>query len=451
MSMLDTYKRDIVNFFEIALNIYPKDSAAYKQNRLNPQMEIIPADELSKDYYRIQYCGMELKIKSALIKTFIAVIESVDRNKMFDMAKLILSQNKIEMKLIPIVPLEKISTSFDETYWGEVVGVNFESIDKRFDGAHSMIEKELEHMARLMTKAAEQFAMDDTKIKTDDVYFFFNAEKEGADFEIHISPTLVPAVRESNEAILPSREKLTYDQAQFYFGYSSPNKEKAEMEITIADEIMAILDRINEKVREMFTTELPTKYPACFDYLREKINGILIPVICTIRLQAYSEFGGKITNEKLIDGTDANSMACAEIIDAQVSEILKNLTEIPVPADSGIDHYAIEIDSLAIYGRTAENEVVSTVAEPAFMMESKFMSRYSDGLKRIIHEYLKTVKNKSIFSMLGEVKEKEAEEAANTSLNETIPELLEGTLDAVEQVKADEAVAPVVVEEPKAE
>lgn len=444
--MLDTYKRDIVNFFEIALNIYPKDPVAYKQNRLSPQMEIIPADELSKDYYRIQYCGMELKIKTMLIKTFIAVIESVDRNKMFDMAKLILSQNKIEMKLAPIVPLEKIDTSFNDAYWGDVVGVNFESIDKRFDGAHSMIEKELEHMARLMTKAAEQFAMDDTKIKTNDVYFFFNAEKEGADFEIHISPTLVPAVRESNEAILPSREKLTYEQAQFYFGYPSPNKEKAEMDITITDEIMAILDRINEKVREMFTTELPTKYPACFDYLREKINGILIPVICTIRLQAYSEFGGKITNEKLIDGTDANSMACAEIIDGQVSEILKNLTEIPVPDDSGIDHYAIEIDSLAIYGRTAANEVVSTVAEPAFMMESKFMSRYCDGLKRVIHEYLKTVKNKSIFSMLGDVKEKED---AETSLNETIPALLEGTADAVDQVKADEAVAPAAAEEPK--
>lgn len=428
MSMLDTYKRDIVNFFEIALNIYPKDPAAYKQNRLDPQMEIIPADELSKNYYRIQYCGMELKIKATVVKTFIAVIESVDRPKMFELAKLILSQNKTEMKLAPIVPLTNISTEgHDDQYWGDVLGVNFESIDKRFDGAHSMIEKEFEHISRVMTAAAEKFAKDGSKIKVDDVYFFFNAEKEGEDFEIYMSPTLVPAVRTDMAPILPSRDRMSYDQAKFYFGYPSLNKEKAEMGITIADEIMATLDRLNEKVREMFTTELPTKYPACKDYLRDKVNGILIPVICTIRLQPYSEFGGDIDNEKLMDGTEPNSTACSEIVDGQITAILDHLKNIPVPEGSGVDHYSIEIDSLGIYGRDANNIVVSTMAEPALMMESAFMSRYSDGLKRVIHEYMKTIKNDSIFSMLGDIKEKEETvDVVEPVQEEATPELVEG-------------------------
>lgn len=429
MSKLDSYKREIINFFESYLHIYSKDKNTYTTYRSNPDAAVRVAipdeDGVSKNYYRVEYLGHVLLIKATALKVFCTTLDTMDPARCQQLRDFIISPRKTEMKLLPIIPYEMLQNAIenpsdevkakDEAYWGEVVGANFATLDQRFDGLHKSIEREFEHISRLMAHSAPLFAADGSKVKVDDTYFFFNSKGAGREFEIFLSPTLVPAVHDKAN-IEPNRSEMTADEYEKYFGYPTTNKEKALNGITIADEILASLERVKDNTLALYKNELVEKYPACLDYIETKINTILIPVIVTVRLECYSEFGGKLSIAMLEEGTQPNAIACGEIIDKAVTEIQEHLKSIPIPEGSGVDHYSIEVDSMGIYGRDASNVVVQAMVEPHFMYDTKFGPRFSDGFQRILKDYIKTIKNDAFFSQIGEVTEKPVEEVASQTV-----------------------------------
>lgn len=430
MLKLESVKTQIVQFFQIYLNINNVDSLGKRdgvQDRkdlANPPLVITMADEegVSNNYHRINYKDWDLLVKDKFTKEFIAVMERGGEQHFRVLVKKIIS-NELNVKLIPAVKIKGVDAPFsakEEAYWDGFYAENIVILDKRFDGAHAAIEKEFGHISKILQHAASLYAKDNTKAKVDDVYLFFVTKGKDVDFELDLAATTVPAYVESRN-IEPNRVPMTPVEFNNYFGYTVQNKEKGSHGITDADEIMASLERVTNIVQTLLNHELVFKSKINEEYIYKKVNEILIPVIVTIRLEPFSTFGGELNQIDMIEGKSHNALRVAEVVDQAVTSVTNLLQSIPL--SEGVAKYSLETDSLAVYGRDDKNQIVKTVIDPDYMFVT-LAEKWSDGFYKAVVAYLKTIKNDLFFTTVGELapKEEVSEPAKEETSEETQPE-----------------------------
>ena len=337
------------------------------------------------------------------MKDFIKALSNLDDNVLDNITKKAIIQSDNTYNLKPIIPIELIGYDDGEKhkeYFGNSLGVNFTNIDNAFDHLFNDIKNNFDFLSRLILQASKDYKEDNSIPKLADVYFSFNTDGIGEDINIFMSTTCVEPINEK-EVEMNKTPMSDYDKTS-YFSYPSNNKLKAEHDISIKDEIECVLDRINSRIKKLYDREDVINYPACKDYLDKKINGILIPVIVTIRLQPFSLFGDGLSNDDLMVAETVNAKAVSEVIDNEITNIINHLKSIPKTKEE-IDHYALEVDGLGIYGCNILNQPIETMINQEYMFANCFQNKYSQGFFKCLVEYMKTIKNEYFFTSNGKI------------------------------------------------
>lgn len=414
---LAALKKEIAHFFNSALHLHAGD---YRE------VKIINPDGITNNLTRVQYANQELLIRPKAMKDFVHVLQTLALEDMQKMTQRILSTRDNTIRLHPIMPVEMIDigdTTKEDPYFNGAMGCNFIEIDKRFDGLFNSVKADFELIARYMTHGAAEYRKDDTKAKTSDLYFFFNTVGTGEEIDFFLSPTNVPGVGVSPD-IEPNKKPISEYEMETYFGYPSSNASKAEMKITVKDEIEAAIERINDRIKEIYDINEAKAYPVCKDMIDDKLNKILIPVVVTMRLAPYSTFGDNLTAIDLAEGKSANAIEVGDIIDGEITKLVDHLKAIPIEEGSKVVRWAMDVDSFGIYGRDENNELVETMVDPKYMFATVFQPGYSDGFTRHFANYIKTIKNDFFFSTNGTSVERLKTEDENELRTKAANELL---------------------------
>lgn len=356
--------------------------------------------------YKILVGNWNFKIKSEAKNIFISALESNEYEQLNALANIIININDKSISAFPFIAVEN-----DAQFTEGLIAQNFIGIDERFDRLYNLIHTEFQHIAKNVTIGAECYNRDVNKIKDKDIYIHFNTKEHGEKTEFFITCGLVPGINKSSLSLQESAsirindslKPMTEDMKDELFNYPAANKQKAQVGITVKDELNSSLDRINDAIKKFITNKDVEKSLECFDYAVNKINGILIPLIATLQLEPYGFFGG--TGENIFDPEtpSLNSNACAELIDEAITALFKHLESIPKV--EGIDHFAIDRDNFGIYGRNEKLVVINQVVDYHYTFSTVFEPYYSIGFLEVFKRYLKTIKNKYVFSQIGKIDE----------------------------------------------
>lgn len=376
---------------------------------------------------------------------FLNTLESYQLDQLDKLSGVIANPRDRSIRLIPYVPVEMIH--FDPNADDDgAMGVNFSRIDDRFEKLRNFIHTEFQHIAQHMTDGAAKFNADDSKAKTEDLFIHFNTKEPGDKVEFFMTLSRVPAIFDPTKPIDPSMVPMTDEERLELFAYPTRQKEKAAAGITLGEEIEAAMDRVNKRIQDFIHNIDTENYPSCMDYTIKIVNGVLIPMIVTLQLEPYGWFGGTAKNLTNPAIPNTNSDECCAIIDQAITELFAHLDSIPVPDGSGIDHYAIDHDSFGIYGRDANQRVVQAMVDPNYMFSTVLEPKYSTGFTEAFKRYLKTVKNKHVFTQIGKIDEESVKSAAAAALNETIPDALECINEGIAEVaKENPSTAPAFI------
>ena len=392
---LEQLKKELHHFFNYHLHIHRGERTP---------VEVIRPDGNTNNFTRIIYGDYELIVVNGIMKKFIEIIESFDRNQYDQLAKLVFSQDERQVRIRPSMDVSLIGEDTEDnianTYQG-ALGVNFTKVDEIFDAAFNSIKQDFEGLARYLVQASKAYNEDNNVPKLKDVYFFFNTEKSGIDTEFFISPTYVePTAVDPNQE--PNRSPIKESEMLEFFGYPSANPTKAENGITIKDEIEAAMERVNKRIKDAYRFDQEKLgFPITQQLLTDKINGVLIPVVVTMRLQPFSTFGVGVNAIDMAEGKTPNAIAVGDKIDEEVRKVIEHLKSIPFADGTKAVKFSMEVDSFGIYGRDENNELVETVVDPQYQFATTFQSRYSDGFTKAFSNYIKTIKNDYFFQTNG--------------------------------------------------
>lgn len=368
-------------------------------------------ESLDEDsYYQIIIDNWAIKVKDDALTLFVNAIEGDDFERLDTLAKIITSPHD---KSICVNPYFEIAVSDSFVYSDDetLIGDNFTGIDDRFDRLFNLVSHEFQHIAKNLTAGATAYNKDGSKVKDNDIYIHFNTKNAGEKTEFFITCGVVPAINKSglslsesatariNDSLRPMPE----DKKEELFDYPSANKEKAAVGITVKDEIESALDRINDSIKTFISNKDTQRHPACLEYAVNKINSVLIPLIATLQLEPYGFFGGMGDNIFDTDSPNANTLVCSVLIDEAVTALFKHLDGIPKTDD--VDHYALDVDNFGIYARNEKLVVLGLLTNPKYTFSEVFEPYYSLGFLEVFKRYLKTVKNKYVFSQIGKIDE----------------------------------------------
>lgn len=407
MDRLKELKVEIVSFLRDHLGAnFPDfsslgtESSIYNNEAFKQiDFEVIPPTEYLNNHVSVRVGCHVLKIQSEAINTVVGVLESYVYKDLVKLHNVVLNPRDKTIELIGYMPLVEIPKE-GEYYDDGALGVNYIKVDSRFEGLTKFIYAEFEHISLWLRNAATLYCADGDKVKTDDIVLRLNTHKPGKGTEFFFTVTRVPHTFNPNEPIPPVMTPMTEEDKCALLGYVIDSDES----FTYLEKIDAAMDRINAQVKTFINCEEANKFKSCDEQVVEYVNTVLIPTIVTIQLQPYSTFGG--TYEQLMreDGKTLNAEACLTVIDTVLGDLWKMLDDIESANDNfDIKYFAIDTDSFGVYGMNEQDKPIHTVVAGPYTFRNAIERHHTSSFIEVFKRYLKTVKNKRVFTHKGEI------------------------------------------------
>lgn len=362
-------------------------------------LSILTPDETAHNWWKILIGKWALTIEKNALVTVIDKInnEGNQYETYLTLQSMIASPSDKTVQLFTAVPLVQLKGSdplFEET----TVPDFFDHIDNKFEKLFHYIEAEFGFMARVMTVAAESYSRDINKDQTQDIYLSIGATDDPTiETEFFLKIQKVPGHNPTQQNVLSY--PITNDEKENLFGYLTRNEAKAKEGITIKHELDLALKRLNDKVKE-FLHLANDKVGYERTYIWGKIHNILVPAITNISLEPFAVFGGFLGNVDAIETEEVDKIKNAA--DEFVTSLFLHLSKIP-PTSEDHDHYAIDHDNFNIFARDKYHQVIAKMEDPRYTFNTVFEPFYSAGFIHFIKRHLASIKNKYVFSKLGEI------------------------------------------------
>lgn len=411
MKRLEELKVEILSFLRDFLGASLPDLASIEQDKSlyykaaldKIQFQVLPHTEYLNNHVTVVLDNHALKIQNEAINYVVGILEGYKREDLIGLSHVIENPRDRSVVLVGYVPAVEIPGE-GEYYDDGSVGVNYTKLDNRFEGLMHFMYKEFEFISNSLRMAATQYCGDVTKIKTDDIVLRLNTRKPGEETAFFFTVTRVPHTFDPTTPIEPVMTPMTEEDKRDLFDYLSNNEEKIEAGITIEKDIDAALDRINAQINSFVNCEEAVLYRNCNDYAITLVNTVLIPTVVTIQLQPFSTFGG--TYEQLVkeEGETPNSEACLAVIDTVLCDLWNMLEAAEAQNDNfDISYFALDTDSFGVYGMSEEGKPIHTVISGAYTFRNAIERFHTASFIEIFKRYLKTVKNKRVFTHQGTI------------------------------------------------
>lgn len=378
------------------LDVYDSDN--------NLQVIVLSPEETAHNWWKIIISNLGLTIDDVALPSILDKINNeADTHDVFVSLRDIINsptdKTVVLFNALPLAALEHNDNLFSET-----VSVSFfETIDEKFNKLYNFIEAEFGFIARQLTHAAEDFSRDVNKDKIHDIYLGLGVSDDPTlDTEFFLTIKKIPAHHQGHQGEFLIQDPMTEEEKEELFGYLSRDKNKAERGVTLKYEMDATVSRLNARIKE-FLSLADNKEGYERTYIWKKVHEVLVPSIVNIQLAPFAVFAGFLGNVDKIETDEVNKIK--QTADDFITALFLHLSEIP-PAGENFDHYAIEQDTLKIYARDHHHKVIGEMAAPQYRFSTVFEPFYSEGFLQFATRHLKTIKNKYVFSKLGEIVKK---------------------------------------------
>lgn len=369
------------------------------------ELTVLSPDETAHNWWKIILGDIGLAISAEVLPITMERINN--QENLIDvyerLAAMINSPTDKSVQLFTSIPLDQLDSEaplFDD----EITVHFFQHIDEKFERLYHYIESEFGFIARSLAAAADDFSRDITKNKIDDIYLSLGVNDDienGMTF--FLKGMFIPPVFTGSRENFVTTTPLGADEKEMLFGYLSRNPEKAKEGITLRYELDAAVKRLNEKTNDFLS--LSNDHVGFErEYILRKVKEVLVPSIVMLQLDAFAVFGGCLGDIDKIDMPETEKIK--QTVDTFLGTLFTYLQAIPTTLFDEVDHYAIDYDNFYIYARNARHEVIGRLDDPRYTFHNVFGPHHSDGFNEFIKRHLKTIKNKYVFSKLGEITKK---------------------------------------------
>lgn len=370
------------------------------------EMTVLSPDETAHNWWKIILGDIGLAVSTEALPGTIERINN--QENLIDvyegLVEIINSPTDKTMQLFASIPLDKLNDTaalFDDRITADF----FNHIDEKFERLYHYIENEFGFIARSLAAAAEDYSRDVNKNKTDDVYLSLGVNDDienGITF--FLKGMFVPPIFNGSRNDFVTTTPLGSHEKEALFGYLSRHPEKANQGITLRHELDLAIKRLNEKTNA-FLALAENEVGFEREYILKKVREVLVPSIVMLQLDAFAIFGGCLGDIDKIDLPEVEKIK--QVVDGFITTLFSYLQAIPTTLFDGVDHYAIDHDNFQIYARDAHHCVIGKVDDPRYTFSTVFEPHHSEGFSQFIQRHLKTVKNKYVFSRLGDIVKKE--------------------------------------------
>lgn len=404
MSIYD-FKPEIAEFIHTHLGgkLPSNPLVHFEETYKNVEVNIREPIEGYSNYWVLSALGMSISVDATALTSFMSMLEDFDFKRVDSILSFINNSNDKTITVRPYIPVNDLT---DESFLEDekTLGVAYDSVDHRTDRLMKMIFNELGHINRLFEHASTLYNKDIEKVKLDEVFIGYNTKYAGEKTAFFLCATRVPPVlKNGGNNIVRSLTPMEDTLKDLLFGYPTRQNEKAEKGVTTLDDINLSLKRINDGIETHFKMVAEHDSALINEYAINKMNSIVIPAVVMSQTCEFTYFGGQDLNLSDYEEEDANSAACSALIDEELRALFNHLNAIPIPEESGIDHYAIDYDSFGIYGRDSQNKLISAMVDERYQFYTSVESKYSKSFLDIFKQNLKNVKNKHVFTQVGRI------------------------------------------------
>lgn len=313
-----------------------------------------------RDRYKVSLSGHCYLIAKAYLPKFWLALNEGDYNSVID----VLNAHDGQISYIPLIDADQLAgVKLPE---GEAIletlGLHYDKIDSRVSGLITATKSVITEIAHLVNREMDNTARNVNIIKDFDGILTFTSEL-GADFKLGLCFDKVKPIDIGNEKVVIQRTPITDEDLTMYLGESGPK-------------VLSRLAHINKLVAEFFATTDATWNKEVRSYAELAINITILKAFFDQSI-TYITFGGADNWQLDAEGTP-NSEACYAILDEELEHVIQFLDNIEKP--EGVDSFAIDIDTYAIFGRDKDQRVVTPALQG---YTEKLLNRYSQGFERL--------------------------------------------------------------------
>lgn len=272
----------------------------------------------------------------------------------------------------------KLTENFDDPFYN-TIGYDFTRIEKNVENLARAISPNIMAIGKAMNAFQKRIKEDSNFVKDHDCKITFDVKMEkGAEhpFNMFICMDKIPPFITCREDTIITRK---------------PIENPAE----VFGEDWAVMERqinlINNQVEAVF--ENVNKTECLYNYCFDMIKGSLVHVILDHVIHLY-DFGGEEAFG-LKGELTPNAEACHKYFDEAIGKTFEYLEKLGEERKvEGIDLYAMDIETMAIFGRTKENR---TVGKSLGKESEEFINQFSSGFEQALKRRFGLIDNPHFF------------------------------------------------------
>lgn len=272
----------------------------------------------------------------------------------------------------------KLTETFDDPFYN-TIGYDYTRIEKNVENLARAISPNIMAIGKALNAHQKRIKADGNIIKDHDckVTFDVTMDKDAErPFNMFICMDKVPPFITCREDTIITRKPVENPAEVFGEEWEVMGRQ---------------IDLINAQVYHLL--ESTNKTECLYNYCFDMINGSLVRVILDHVIHLYDFTGDEGFGLK--GEMSPNAEACHKYFDEAIGKTFEYLEKLDEERKvEGIDLYAIDIETMAIFGRTKENR---TVGKSLPEESEKFINQFSSGFEQALKRRFALIDNPHFF------------------------------------------------------